>query len=83
MISPIPGNDPHGHNQVDPAGDQHEVTTHAHKPAAQPQPTETQRDNVELSHFARARSLKNQGYSIQEIATIMNTDVKSVMDYIG
>jgi DNA-binding NarL/FixJ family response regulator len=59
------------------------VTAHAHKVAEQLQPPETKEDDVGLSHFAKVQSLRKQGYSIQEIAKIMNMDVKTVTGYIG
>lgn len=82
MISPVSGNDPPVHNHSHQAC-KHVVTAHDHKVAEQPQPPETKEDNLELSHFAKVQSPRKQGYSVQEIAKIINMDVKTVTGYIG
>ena len=83
MISPISKNDSSGHNTIETTGDKHKLTTLAHVPIPHPQTINNEEDIVTLSHCTRARLLKNQGNSTQEIATVMNLDVITVTGYLG
>ena len=83
MISPISKSESNGHNAIEETGDKRNLTTLVHLPAPHPQPINNNEDKVTLSHCTRARLLKNQGNSIQEIATVMNLDVITVKGYLG
>ena len=81
MISPISKNDSNKQNMIEPIMDKHKATALAHIHFLQPQLIDTKNDSVTLSN--RARLLRNQGSSVQEIANIMNLNVKTVKGYIG
>jgi len=82
MISAISKDDPQGHNAIEQVGDKHKVTAHAHVHVQQLRQVGTKDENVTLSHRARVEQLKQQGRSIQEIATMMSMDAKTVVDYM-
>ena len=81
MISLISGIEPRKYNTMEQADGNHNVTKHAQMPVPQP-PIETKEDKVTLSHRGKAQLLKNKGWSINEIATIMSLDVKTITSYI-
>jgi len=83
MIFPTSECESSGHNAIEETGDKRKLTTLVHVPAQHPQPINNKEDIVTLSHCTRARLLKNQGNSTQEIATIMNLDVITVTGYLG
>ncbi len=83
MIYPISENDSNKQNMIEQIMDKHKATSLAHIHFLQPQPIDTKNDSVTLSNRARARLLRNQGSSVQEIANMMNLNVKTVKGYIG
>ena len=83
MISPIARSESNGHNAIKETDDKRKLTTLVHVPASHPLPINNKEDKVTLSHCTRARLLKKQGNSIQEIAILMNLDVITVKGYLG
>ncbi len=60
----------------------HQITTHVHMPAEVQSKVETKEDHVTLSPKSHAQQLKDQGYSMDEIAILINRDIKAVFGYL-
>ena len=84
MIPLISGDAPQGHTTIKEAATEHKVTIQAHRTVPRPlPPIKSKEEDVTLSHRARVLQLKENGYSINEIALVMNLDIKTVTSCAG
>ncbi|MGO9377015.1 MAG: hypothetical protein ACLP29_00520 [Dissulfurispiraceae bacterium] len=81
MISIISGNEPQKDYTMEQAVAKHSVTAHAQMQVPQP-PIETKEEDITLSNRAKAKLLKEQGWSIKEISIKMNLDAKTIKSYL-
>jgi hypothetical protein len=81
MISLISGSQPQKDYTMERAATKHNMTAHVQMQIPQP-PIETKEENITLSKCAKAKFLKDRGWSIKEISIKMNLDAKTIKSYL-